>query len=76
MTRAVDDDGLILINRVRIPVNRTFFLSCAPTAGLRLSKSLHPARIVRRFARDSDVVDVALAQTGTGDAHEHSLLME
>src|SRR6267154_388645 len=41
---------------------------CAP--------ALHPARIVRAFTRNGDVVDVAFAQARAGDAHELRLLME
>src|SRR6266702_1747327 len=37
---------------------------------------LHPAGVIRTFARDGDVVDVALAQARSGDAHELRLLME
>src|SRR3546814_17653536 len=33
-------------------------------------------RIVRRLARDCDVVDVAFAQTRVGDAHEFGALAE
>src|SRR5437763_3654495 len=37
---------------------------------------LHPAGVIRAFAGDGDVVDVAFAQAGSGDAHELRLLME
>src|SRR6185436_9409763 len=37
---------------------------------------LHPARIIRAFSRNSDVVDVAFAQARAGDAHELRLLVE
>src|SRR5579875_722651 len=32
--------------------------------------------VVRRFARDDDVVHVALAQSGAGDAHKPRLLLQ
>src|SRR4029079_14081508 len=37
---------------------------------------LHPARIIRAFSRNSDVVDVAFAQARAGDAQELRLLVE
>src|SRR5256885_6651259 len=37
---------------------------------------LHPAGVIRAFAGDGDVVDVAFAQAGSGDAHELRLLTE
>src|SRR6059058_3984539 len=37
---------------------------------------LHPAGIIRAFAGDGDVVDVAFAQAGSGDAYELRLVME
>src|SRR5436305_3841668 len=37
---------------------------------------LHPAGVIRAFAGDGDVVDVAFAQAGCGDAHELRLLTE
>ena len=37
---------------------------------------LHPARIIRAFARDGDVVDVAFAQARAGDADELGFLVE
>jgi len=48
----------------------------AMTEIMRPVGDLHPARIVRRFARDGDVVHMALAQAGAGDAHELCLLLE
>src|ERR1700730_12008635 len=36
----------------------------------------HPAGIIRAFARDRHVVDVAFAQSRAGDTHELRLLME
>src|ERR1700680_3665706 len=36
----------------------------------------HPARVIRAFAGDGHVVDVAFAQSGAGDAHELRLLLE
>src|ERR1700756_1836896 len=35
-----------------------------------------PARIVRAFARDRHVMDVAFTQAGAGDAHELRLVVE
>src|SRR4051795_4389130 len=40
------------------------------------SRRLAPARIVRRLARDGDVVDVAFAQASAGDADELRLLVQ
>src|SRR5258705_4985496 len=37
---------------------------------------LHPAGVIRAFTGDGDVVDVAFAQAGAGDAHELRLLMQ
>src|SRR5439155_26898096 len=39
-------------------------------------EKLHAARIIRGFARDGDVVDVAFAQARAGDADELRLLVE
>ncbi len=37
---------------------------------------LHPAWIIRAFARDGHVVHVAFAQARAGDAHELGLVVE
>src|SRR5437588_12833858 len=48
----------------------------ASSQGLLAMTELHPARIVRAFARDRDVLDVAFAQARAGDAHELRLVVE
>src|SRR5271168_4563976 len=47
----------------------------AVRSGVKSASSLL-RRVVRRFARDHDIVDVALTQAGGADAHEACLLLE
>src|SRR6266404_2080145 len=48
----------------------------AGLVGVNSPAELHPAGIIRAFAGDGDVVDVAFAQAGSGDAYELRLVME
>ena len=48
----------------------------APVSRRNDGLELHPARIVRAFAGDRDVMDVAFAQARVGDADELRLLVE
>src|SRR4051812_47787432 len=52
----------------------TSFFPCSRRAPGR--QRLYPARIVRAFARDRHVVNVAFAQARAGDAHELRLVVK
>src|SRR3546814_6532243 len=50
--------------------------ACGRGRGVDDRAATSTRRIVRRLARDCDVVDVAFAQTRVGDAHEFGALAE
>src|ERR1700676_486337 len=50
-------------------------IAASPSGLLAMTWSSHILPVIRRFAGDRDVVDMAFAQTGAGDAHELAVLL-